>query len=161
MQVAKRRSFFVYQAEVALLKRIEARLGVGNGQDHSRFHAYGYQNIPRGPVAPPDQFIPIPSEDGSTSNLHPRPLMLNTPPGNGASVTRSATTPITHSATAPSTLGVPAEEEVKLPSQSLLRRPRASTLPSFIPDHQSWFDDARFDGSFPSRVLPFLYLGNL
>ncbi|KAG6335681.1 hypothetical protein ID866_3415 [Astraeus odoratus] len=28
-------------------------------------------------------------------------------------------------------------------------------------DHQSWFDDARFDGSFPSRVLPFLYLGNL
>lgn len=42
-----------------------------------------------------------------------------------------------------------------------LRRPRANTLPSFISDHQTWFDDARFDGSFPSRVLPFLYLGNL
>lgn len=41
------------------------------------------------------------------------------------------------------------------------RRPRANTLPSFISDHQTWFDDTRFDGSFPSRVLPFLYLGNL
>jgi dual specificity MAP kinase phosphatase len=44
-------------------------------------------------------------------------------------------------------------------------RPRATTspwLPSlFRGDHQSWFNDPRFDGSFPSRVLPFLYLGNL
>ena len=43
-------------------------------------------------------------------------------------------------------------------------RPRAITspwLPSLIGDHQSWFNDPRFDGSFPSRVLPFLYLGNL
>jgi dual specificity MAP kinase phosphatase len=44
-------------------------------------------------------------------------------------------------------------------------RPRAMTspwLPSlFGGDHQSWFNDPRFDGSFPSRVLPFLYLGNL
>lgn len=49
---------------------------------------------------------------------------------------------------------------------SLVRsRPRANTspwLPSlFRGDHQSWFNDPRFDGSFPSRVLPFLYLGNL
>ncbi|KAI0284400.1 protein-tyrosine phosphatase-like protein [Russula brevipes] len=45
-----------------------------------------------------------------------------------------------------------------------MRRPRASTsplLPSVVDDHQVWFDDPRFDGSFPSRVLPFLYLGNL
>ncbi|KAG6902081.1 hypothetical protein C0995_004582 [Termitomyces sp. Mi166 len=43
-------------------------------------------------------------------------------------------------------------------------RPRANTspwLPSLFGDHQSWFNDPRFDGSFPSRVLPFLYLGNL
>jgi len=44
-----------------------------------------------------------------------------------------------------------------------VRRPRASTsplLPSFV-DHETWFNDSKFDGSFPSRVLPFLYLGNL
>ncbi|THH31494.1 hypothetical protein EUX98_g2692 [Antrodiella citrinella] len=28
-------------------------------------------------------------------------------------------------------------------------------------DARVWFNDPRFDGSFPSRVLPFLYLGNL
>lgn len=43
------------------------------------------------------------------------------------------------------------------------KRPRASTLPVLpsFRDHQVWFNDPRFDGSFPSRVLPFLYLGNL
>jgi len=53
-----------------------------------------------------------------------------------------------------------------VPSQNHMvkSRPRASTspwLPSLFEDHQSWFSDPRFDGSFPSRVLPFLYLGNL
>jgi dual specificity MAP kinase phosphatase len=55
------------------------------------------------------------------------------------------------------------EETGNAPIASM-RRPRASTsplLPSVVDDHQVWFDDPRFDGSFPSRVLPFLYLGNL
>ncbi|KAJ8516784.1 hypothetical protein ONZ45_g5943 [Pleurotus djamor] len=51
------------------------------------------------------------------------------------------------------------------PDRQLVKgRPRANTspwLPSLFGDHQSWFNDNRFDGSFPSRVLPFLYLGNL
>lgn len=49
-------------------------------------------------------------------------------------------------------------------NQVVKGRPRANTspwLPSLFGDHQSWFNDPRFDGSFPSRVLPFLYLGNL
>ena len=43
------------------------------------------------------------------------------------------------------------------------RRPRASAtpaMPSFA-DRWSWFNDPRFNGSFPSRVLQFLYLGDL
>ncbi|THG96393.1 hypothetical protein EW026_g5436 [Hermanssonia centrifuga] len=45
----------------------------------------------------------------------------------------------------------------------MIKRRRATTLPqlSTPSDHQIWFNDPRFDGSFPSRVLPFLYLGNL
>ncbi|KAH9830274.1 uncharacterized protein C8Q71DRAFT_372064 [Rhodofomes roseus] len=35
-----------------------------------------------------------------------------------------------------------------------------SPLPSGR-DHHVWFNDPRFDGSFPSQMLPFLYLGNL
>lgn len=45
----------------------------------------------------------------------------------------------------------------------VLRRARALTspiLPSSV-DHQAWLSDPRFDGSFPSRVLPHVYLGNL
>ena len=43
-------------------------------------------------------------------------------------------------------------------------RARALTTPISMPsrvDHNAWFTDPRFEGSFPSRVLPFLYLGNL
>ena len=43
-------------------------------------------------------------------------------------------------------------------------RARALTAPISMPsriDHNAWFTDPRFDGSFPSRVLPHLYLGNL
>ncbi|KAF8313683.1 hypothetical protein DL93DRAFT_1160659 [Clavulina sp. PMI_390] len=50
------------------------------------------------------------------------------------------------------------------PTHPNTTRPRALTspvnLPSYI-DHSAWFMDPRFDGSFPSRVLPHLYLGNL
>ncbi|KAF9473800.1 hypothetical protein BDN70DRAFT_908748 [Pholiota conissans] len=60
----------------------------------------------------------------------------------------------------------PIPQQQQQPSTAVVKgRPRASTspwLPSlFGGDHQSWFNDPRFDGSFPSRVLPFLYLGNL
>lgn len=45
-----------------------------------------------------------------------------------------------------------------------VQRARALTSPVSLPshiDHSAWFMDPRFDGSFPSRVLPHLYLGNL
>jgi len=59
----------------------------------------------------------------------------------------------------PTAMIVPSQNHIVAKS-----RPRASTspwLPSLFADHQAWFNDPRFDGSFPSRVLPFLYLGNL
>lgn len=38
--------------------------------------------------------------------------------------------------------------------------PSTGPTPTPVTDH-SWFHDKRFEGSFPSRILPFLYLGNL
>ncbi|ESK86728.1 hypothetical protein Moror_15218 [Moniliophthora roreri MCA 2997] len=86
----------------------------------------------------------------------------------------SSTLPVSSSAPTSSalaglggSLGVASGGAVVGPNSNGLRnrRPRANTspwLPSlFGGDHHSWFNDARFDGSFPSRVLPFLYLGNL
>lgn len=49
-------------------------------------------------------------------------------------------------------------------TSGVVGRPRANTLPPPLANlggHYVWFNDPRFDGSFPSRVLPFLYLGNL
>lgn len=43
-------------------------------------------------------------------------------------------------------------------SQSQRSAPSTSQSP---PVDSSWFYDSRFEGSFPSRILPFLYLGNL
>ncbi|KAJ3732410.1 hypothetical protein DFJ43DRAFT_1073822 [Lentinula guzmanii] len=79
----------------------------------------------------------------------------------------SATLPMSSSAPSSSMTSLDGTGEISSTSviAGRTRRPRASTspwLPSlFGGDHQSWFNDPRFDGSFPSRVLPFLYLGNL
>lgn len=40
------------------------------------------------------------------------------------------------------------------------RRTNDATPSQSGPESRVWFDDKRFDG-FPSRILPFLYLGNL
>lgn len=52
----------------------------------------------------------------------------------------------------------PSASSASLPSPSLLAPP-SSAFPT-VTNHD-WFYDARFEGAFPSRILPFLYLGNL
>ncbi|KAI6125107.1 hypothetical protein EDD16DRAFT_1474800 [Pisolithus croceorrhizus] len=148
LQVAKRRSFFVYQTEIGLLKKVESRLGVANGHGRPRCNTYGSQDIPRLRVGHPRHST---TETSPGSGSYPRPLILTSSPSHHPGI-RNVTSPAVQSTTT-----VP---DVQVATQTL-RRPRASTLPTFIPNHQCWFDDARFDGSFPSRVLPFLYLGNL
>ncbi|KAH0832978.1 hypothetical protein J3R83DRAFT_11956 [Lanmaoa asiatica] len=135
MQVTNRRSFFVYQSEVALLKKVEVRLGVANISLRSR---YQYGDIQRGLAGIPAQAGDYPALRNNVNGHRPHALTIN----------YGSSTPV-----------VPLLAVSTTTRQ--LRRPRANTLPSFISDHQTWFDDARFDGSFPSRVLPFLYLGNL
>jgi len=114
------------------LKKVEGRLRVTNISLRSR---YQYGDIQRGATGQAGDY---PAPRNNTHGNRPHALTIN----------YSSSTPT-----------------VLLPAVSTttrqLRRSRANTLPSFISDHQTWFDDARFDGSFPSRVLPFLYLGNL
>ncbi|KAF9236694.1 hypothetical protein BU15DRAFT_89003 [Melanogaster broomeanus] len=162
LQVTKRRSFFVYQSEVGLLKRVAARLGVANGSYRSRHNTFGYGEIPRGlapavmpaPTGTPPMVVPSQSRGpGSDGQGGIRPLTLSIP--SSSSVPTGAMSFVSGSAGSLKTLPNGSGRG------SVLRRPRASTMPTLISDHQRWFDDARFDGSFPSRVLPFLYLGNL
>jgi len=118
LQVTKKRSFFVYETDVRLLKAIESKLARDR---HAKLPS-------------PRRFLSGPARANS----------LN-PDVNSSAMSASY------------------DETGSAPIASM-RRPRACTsplLPSLVDDHQVWFDDPRFDGSFPSRVLPFLYLGNL
>lgn len=114
------------------MKKVEGRLGVTNISLRSR---YPYGDIQRGVAGQAGNY---PGPRNNTHGNRPHALTINY----GSST---------------STVLLPAAST----TTRQLRRSRANTLPSFISDHQTWFDDARFDGSFPSRVLPFLYLGNL
>lgn len=162
LQIAKKRSFFVYNWDLGVLRRVEGRVcrpSAGpnpNPSSQDVIMATGENGGPertRTPI-PPRSASPYGGRPPAKSVSFARPSPPSTPssslpscstfsgsliggePGHGQAMAVGATTP---------TKG----------------RPRANTLPNLAVDHSSWFNDTRFDGSFPSRVLPFLYLGNL
>lgn len=203
LQVAKRRSFFVYQADLGLLRRVEGRvreererereerererevnangkrvlnggaaqggragwfgegLGLGLGLGQGRGGAVvvapptaTYGRRPAKSVSFSSQAVVMSQQP----TLKSSPMMVP-PHGNQNGYGGEQ-----ESASAPQAQGTGAEVGTGMVVKG---RPRASTSPwlpstfGFGGDHQSWFNDPRFDGSFPSRVLPFLYLGNL
>ena len=195
LQVEKRRSFFVYQSDLGVLRRVEARL--------EKDRASAAQSQVHGAGSGAGSGHPSPSQgDGSVwsrslghasgrsvSFANPPVVRSNNENGNDndsaheiGDITTGVSAPaavVVHplrtrsESDADATLGATAamgmgmgmgvgEPQVHLPGQG---RPRAHTMPpTRVPpwrDHQVWFNDPRFDGSFPSRVLPFLYLGNL
>ncbi|KAJ7679272.1 hypothetical protein DFH06DRAFT_1465425 [Mycena polygramma] len=154
LQVAKRRSFFVYPGELGLLRRVEARIGGGEvfapARLGRRMSGAGASTGSLGSAGGARIAGAVAAAEAEASG--PQPFA-----GGGRPSAKSVSF-------APGAVVSPA---VVVPSQgsavTRAGRPRARTspwLPSFG-DHQSWFNDPRFDGSFPSRVLPFLYLGNL
>ncbi|KAL6301135.1 hypothetical protein BKA93DRAFT_487880 [Sparassis latifolia] len=173
LQVEKRRSFFVYPNDLSVLRRVEQRLEkdraardarartglLGGRQCESPTTGGNVQNCKAGeegsrPAGLSVSFAPAPAQDPPQSALSIVTAGQAThSPGHGRHLLR---------AMSESDAGAPVPGGS---SQSHLGRPRASTLPLPISpsagDHHLWFDDPRFEGSFPSRVLPFLYLGNL
>ncbi|KZV94697.1 hypothetical protein EXIGLDRAFT_736446 [Exidia glandulosa HHB12029] len=152
LQVSRSRSFFVYQQDLPLLKRVEAKLvppaeqlrkrereksreSEKDKSKRERSHDRWGWTFSRSTSS-----VPIPSPSGSNVAT-PEP---ETPPALFPSVPMSSSAPST-----PAPIALP------------MRRTRASTSAVPFAGHHSWFNDPRFDGSFPSRVLPFLYLGNL
>ncbi|EIN10084.1 hypothetical protein PUNSTDRAFT_86633 [Punctularia strigosozonata HHB-11173 SS5] len=154
LQVTKRRSFFVYSSDVGVLKRIEQRVArergiMGAAMPSKTWGGFMLVSDAAQAARQHQQGQGQPRTIGHIGRL------------GSNSVSVPASMPMAPGAFA-QTMG-----PASLASESPLRsmgRPRASTspmLPSLFDDHQAWFDDPRFDGSFPSRVLPFLYLGNL
>lgn len=114
LQNEKNRSFFVYPADVQLLRRVECRI---EQELHEQRKAHSYR-------------------------------MSSDEPSRGSFLRGCAS------------FGVSAGHT----SKSAPNRPTPSNALSFSRPSRSqnaWFYDCRFDGHFPSRILPFVYLGNL
>lgn len=186
LQVAKRRSFFVYSSDLGILRRIEARLKEdrergGGAQSHqssvgSADAGRGTRGSLRGvggagsrPSAKSVSFATLPPISGMirlpTVMVQPQPLVSSgiQQYGSKCLMLQEDTTIEENRTTAWDNGGSFTTNGGG--GSNLKGRPRAKTSPwlpsTFSGDHQVWFNDPRFDGSFPSRVLPFLYLGNL
>ena len=196
LQVSKKRSFFVYQSDLGLLKKVEAKVN----QDRGRSKINGSNSLDSVPSSTPSsgpgtgmsavQYVTV-VEGGTEVGWNPglRPGWPQPVVGQGAGghLTKGGgvgSDPVTgaqgHSASVEE-LPVQMQQAQTQTNNKLgdangfgktvnvqgyspgYRRPRASTMPMMpaFTDHQSWFNDPRFNGSFPSRVLPFLYLGDL
>ncbi|KAK0205084.1 hypothetical protein DFS33DRAFT_730967 [Desarmillaria ectypa] len=148
LQVSKERSFFVYGADLGILRRWEME---ERGKERDRgVRGMKYFSNHREHLSISEGHVGVgvnPYIAGWGVTETPSPTVV--PSQRGAI-----------SASVPKDLDIHDSNVKSGPG----RRPRASTLPASSLlgwDHQTWFDDPRFDGSFPSRVLPFLYLGNL
>jgi dual specificity MAP kinase phosphatase len=187
LQVAKGRSFFVYSHALGVLKKVEGRLAeernrVGNGSANGTRKGTGIMNtrntgtssLGRSTVRPGSSGWGGTGFKGNVGGPRPSASMTiptPTPTHDYSSSTSSSYNDstlssfphVSASGLDPHQMIVPSQQSTH--DQQLVKsRPRAFTspwLPSLFEDHQSWFSDPRFDGSFPSRVLQFLYLGNL
>lgn len=167
MKVDKGRSFFVYQNDLGTLKRIESQLKIDRERDSrtlsQRVNSFsgtstvggrprGWSNTWSSASHQHSYSFPYAHHGGSSWSAAGMRHTLHH--------VRSASNSVSYTSSPLAHYVVPSQS----PSANMsLRRPRASTSPStpMHIDHQTWFNDHRFDGSFPSRVLPFLYLGNL
>lgn len=199
LQVAKKRSFFVYQSDLGLLRKVETKVNQDRGR--SKMNGPNALDSPysstaaAGPGAGMSavQYVSVVeggTEIGWNPGLRPgwpQPVVGQGPGGHlskgGGVGADSVTGAQGHSASAEDLpvqmLQTQAQVDNKLDAAQEVnefgkttnthgyspgyRRQRASTMPMMptFTDHQSWFNDPRFNGSFPSRVLPFLYLGDL
>ncbi|KZT02250.1 uncharacterized protein LAESUDRAFT_730433 [Laetiporus sulphureus 93-53] len=159
LQNEKRRSFFVYPADLPVLKRIEARMERERGKERKgRGVVLGSQQEKQ--VDSPAE-IDQASEGGDAIDCPAateKSVSFAIPPTSRGLLTAVTVRPLRSQS----------ESDKDLVAHGIVGtgRPRASTMPNpsallSMHNHQVWFNDPRFDGSFPSRVLPFLYLGNL
>ncbi|KAI0822574.1 hypothetical protein BC628DRAFT_1421759 [Trametes gibbosa] len=169
LQVEKRRSFFVYQSDLGVLRRVEARLEKDRAAQ-SQVEAPLSSSLALQRQAPSqvagDNTSQAQSPQGwvrSLGRVAAKSVSFAAPPSLDDSVN---TTAASNALAAISPMRTRSESEADVGTQPPAPgRPRAHTMPpTRVPpwrNHQAWFNDPRFDGSFPSRVLPFLYLGNL
>lgn len=151
LQQNAKRSFFLYPTDRPLLHRIEARL-MQERRERAAKRPNGSSSEETSPTTSPSRWknwtglLRYPSSPTSPERTDGRKREHEEGPGQRE---RSPERP--------------QERETRdrgrgTPSRRTNDAPAAPSQPA--PESRVWFDDKRFDG-FPSRILPFLYLGNL
>jgi dual specificity MAP kinase phosphatase len=144
LYLQKKRSFFVYAADVLALRRIEHALFHDNVEPEPKRRKSMTESIQKLTVGRPS----LDSDEDEDDMVDVQPLktshhrvLHNDAYINTVSNFSNDTTQILPSTNAYQQLQLsPTKEEERL---------------------YPWFYSSRFEGSFPSRILPFLYLGNL
>lgn len=161
LQTNAKRSFFLYPADKPLLRRVDARLAADR-------KAQAIKLVSSPPPSPHSAMPHSPSSSSSSLALSSRWKSWgfgakDTASQVGGSSTTSTTT--TTTATAVGVVSASAgnakqdqRNTVEVAREMLAVEEQGGTKES--QDAKIWFDDRRFDG-FPSRILEFLYLGNL
>lgn len=172
LQISRGRSFYVYPTDLDLLKRAEARLYTApreipkeRGRDREIISRSMSIDGTSSGEAPPQATGGFSKWKWSTWGSRASFSIPSPPPEEeeapqSTSGAAAILIPMLSSSTpSASLISGPSSRSGGTPR----RRARASTspMPHVWADHWAWFSDPRFDGSFPSRVLPFLYLGNL
>ncbi|KIM33170.1 hypothetical protein M408DRAFT_325977 [Serendipita vermifera MAFF 305830] len=173
LQISRGRSFYVYPTDLDLLKRVEARLYTApreipkeRGRDREivarSISVDGTNNGDTSPTGGSGFSKWKWSTWGSRASFSiPSPPVEEDEAPQSTSGAAAMLIPMLSSSTPSASLI--SGSSVRASTAAPRRRARASTspMPHVWADHWAWFSDPRFDGSFPSRVLPFLYLGNL
>ena len=168
LQITRQRSFFVYQNDLDLLKKMESKLLNSGKESVIRSKERERERGPTTGGVTTDSASESPVSSGSrwkfptwgarsgSLSIPNPPVIEAAPPLAAPSIRPSMALPSLSTSTPSSTF---------LGNTNIAPRKRArastSPMPNVLAEHWAWFNDPRFDGSFPSRVLPFLYLGNL
>ncbi|KAL1410199.1 tyrosine/serine/threonine protein phosphatase pps1 [Vanrija albida] len=139
LQLQAKRSFFLYPTDKPLLRRIEARLAQERRDRNLRSRSSSNASTSSATA------LPSPT---SASRWKPWGFIR----GGGQVEEKRQEEPVSRGASQPNDVAD------RLAKHAAEVQPQGS--PQAAQEAKVWFDDKRFDG-FPSRILPFLYLGNL
>uniref|UniRef100_V5EMP3 Protein tyrosine phosphatase n=1 Tax=Kalmanozyma brasiliensis (strain GHG001) TaxID=1365824 RepID=V5EMP3_KALBG len=154
LQLRANRSFFVYPADVGLLQAVERHL--------RNTRAARRQSMPE----PMDMGLDTRRSRHATSKSFSGALTLDGPHMDSRRMSLSAG-PGEDGSKYSIPGGFSSDEMASgicrssTPTPTKCRAHVVAVDASELVESHDWFDKSKFDGSFPSRILPFLYLGNL
>ncbi|KAG0359745.1 tyrosine/serine/threonine protein phosphatase pps1 [Podila minutissima] len=163
LQMDLGRSFFVYSNDAILMLEVENQVWqrILDSQEKDVSSGCGVGPVPLSPTSPsagspPNSSSLSSSVSSSTSSFFSALLNMSS----GPQQQHPQITPPWQSSSMEGVDPV----RVRDPSKCDEDMPMSLAMPFSTPEHEKqfeWFYHPEFEGSFPSRILPFLYLGNL